>query len=73
MGNKKCSSLQSLKQVNGTTSVYGEGEVLLDIEDFYRTRRSVRTESYYVPSATVCLFSPQDNISTNSTAKMTLD
>ena len=59
--------------MNGTTPVCGEDKVLWDIEDFYGTRRSVTTESYFVPSATICLFSPQVYIGTNSTTKMTLD
>ena len=57
----------------GTTPVYGEGEVLWDIEDFYETRRSVITDAYFVPSATIRLFSPQVYIGTNSTTNMTLD
>ena len=47
------SDLASLKQVNGTTPVCGEGKVCWKIEDFNGTRRSVTTEAYYVPSATI--------------------
>ena len=73
IGEIQRSRLQSLKQVNGTTPVCGERNVLWDIADFYRTRRSVTTASYFVPSATIRLFSPQVYIETNDTAKMTLD
>ena len=55
-GEKKRLCLQSLKQVNGTTPVCKEGEVLWDIEDFYETCQSIVTESYYVPNATICFF-----------------
>ena len=72
IGELQSSRLQSLKQVNGTTPVYGVGNVLWDIEDFYGTRCSVTTASYFVPSATIRLFSPQVYIGTNDTAKMTL-
>ena len=72
-GEIKCSSLQSLNQVNGTTPVCGEGDALSDIEDFYGTRESVVTEAYYVPGATIRLFSPHIYIGTNSTASMTFD
>ena len=73
IGEIQCSRLEFLKQVNGTTPVYGEGKVLWDIEDFYGTRRSVTTESYFVSSTTIRLFSPQVYIGTNDIAKMTLD
>ena len=39
------SDLASLKQVNGTTPVSGQGNVKWDIEDFYGTRRLVMTEA----------------------------
>ena len=70
IGEIQCSRLQSLQQVNGTTPVCGEGNVLWDIEDFYRTYRSVTTAFYFVPSATIRLFSPQVCIGTNDTVKM---
>ena len=66
-GTIRRSSLQSLKQVNGTTPVCGEGEVLWDIEDLYGTRQSVITDAYFVPTATIRLFSSQVYIDTNST------
>ena len=68
IGEIKRSRLQSLKQFNGTTSVCGEGNVVLDIEDFYGTRRSVTTASHFGPSTTIRLFSPQVYIGTNNTA-----
>ena len=69
----KRSNLQSLKQVNGKTPVCKEGKILWDIGTFYGTRRSVTTESYFVPSASISLFSSQVYTGTNNTAKMTLD
>jgi hypothetical protein len=40
--------LQSLKQVNGTTPVCGQGEVNWDIEDVEGTCRRIDTDAYYV-------------------------
>ena len=71
-GEIKQSNLSSLKQVNGTTPVCGEGDVRWDIEDFYVTRWSVVTKAYYVPSTTIYVFSSQVYIGTNSTSRITL-
>ena len=73
IGKIQHSRLQSLKQMNVTTPVCRGGNVLWVIEDFYGTRRSVANTSYFVPSATICLISPQIYLGTNDTAKMTLD
>ena len=73
IGELKRSRFQSLKQVNGTTPVCGEGNIVWNIEDFYETRRYVTTASYFVPIATIYLFLPQGYIGTNDTAKITLD
>ena len=73
IGEVKQSCLQSLKQVNGTTPVCGDENVVWDIEDFYGTCRSVTTASFFVPSSTICLFSPQVYIGTHDTEKMMLD
>ena len=67
------SNFSSLKQVKGTTPICGEGDVCWDIEDFYGTCRSILTETYYVPSATICLFSPQVYISSNSKTSLVLN
>ena len=67
------SDLPALKQVNGTTPVCGEGKVCWKIEDFNGTRRSITTQAYYVPSATIRLFSPQVYIGNNKTSCMVLD
>jgi hypothetical protein len=62
--------LQELKQVNGTTAVCGQGTVLWPIEDVDGVRRSITTDAYYVPDAGIRLFSPQDYIRKNKTAKL---
>ena len=67
------SDLSTLKQVNGTTPVAGQGNVQWNVEDFYGTRRSIITEAYFVPDAQIRLFSPQVYISTHPTAKLSLN
>ena len=44
-----------------------------NIEDFEGTRRCIRTKAYYVPEASVRLFSPQVYIGNDDTAKLVLD
>ena len=44
------------KQMKGAINVCGKGGLLWNIEDV--TRGFVITESYYVPSANIRLFSP---------------
>ena len=44
MGDIRKPDLETLKQVNGTTPVAGQGDVQWNIEDFYGTRRSIITE-----------------------------
>ena len=40
------------------TTVSGEGKATWLIEDFNGVTRSLTTTAYYVPEATICLFSP---------------
>jgi hypothetical protein len=65
--------LQTLKQVNGTTPVCGEGSVHWKIEDMEGIRRTIITDAYYVPDATIRLFSPQVYIGANKTSKLLID
>jgi hypothetical protein len=65
--------LQTLKQVNGTTPVCGQGPVHWKIEDVDGIRRTITTDAYYVPDATIRLFSPQVYIGSNKTSKLLID
>jgi hypothetical protein len=65
--------LQTLKQVNGTTPVCGEGPVHWKIEDIDGIRRTISTDAYYVPDATIRLFSPQVYIGNNKTSNLLID
>jgi hypothetical protein len=66
-------NLQTLKQVNGTTPVCGEGSVHWKIEDMEGIRRTIITDAYYVPDATIRLFSPQVYIGKDKTSKLFID
>jgi hypothetical protein len=65
--------LQTLKQVNGTTPVCGEGSVHWKIEDVDGIRRTITTNAYYVPDAIIRLFSPQVYIGKNKTSNLLIN
>jgi hypothetical protein len=65
--------LQSLKQVNGSTPVCGQGPVDWPVEDVNGVCRTITTDCYYVPDARIRLFSPQVYIGNNKTANMQID
>ena len=48
----------SFNQLSGKTTVVGEGPIKWDIEDVTGTRHQLKTHTYYVPTATIRLFSP---------------
>jgi hypothetical protein len=51
-----------MNELNGlslTTAVGGFGTVEWMIRDLFGTTRTICTQAYYVPQATICLFSPQ--------------
>jgi hypothetical protein len=54
----KCST-KELNGLNAPIHAVGEGEVDWKIQDVFATVRSIRTTVYYVPEASVRLFSPQ--------------
>ena len=51
--------LLDLKGINGTTQVVGQGVVEWTVFDLEDTVRTIRTTAYYVPTASIRLFSPQ--------------
>ena len=63
----------SLNQLSGTTPVHGEGPFSWNIKDVRGTCRRIDTQAYYVPDATIHLFSPQTYISNNARTKLVLN
>ena len=51
--------MSELNGLSHTTAVEGVGTVEWTIRDLFGTTRTIRTEAYYVPKATIRLFSPQ--------------
>jgi hypothetical protein len=55
------------------TKVSGQGPIDWDIEDVNGVYKKLRTVSYYVPEATIRLFSPQAYFKSNPSGRLTLD
>jgi hypothetical protein len=49
----------NLKGLSGSTEVIGEGTVKWLMRDMFGNKRNIRTTAYYVPEASIRLFSPQ--------------
>ena len=62
----------SLNQLSGKTVVVGKGLIKWDIEEVTGVRRQLMTHAYYVPTATIRLFSPQAYIGNNVKAQLLL-
>jgi hypothetical protein len=48
----------TLKGLSGTTEVTGEGTASFLVRDMFGNKRKIRTTEYYVPAASIRLFSP---------------
>ena len=65
--------LKSLQQVNGSTQVCGAGVVDWEVEDMMGTKATIETTAYFVPAASIRLFSPQAYIGNCPSANLVLD
>ena len=52
-------TITELQGLSHTTKVHGVGQVKWTVRDVFGTTRIIKTQAYYVPEATVRLFSPQ--------------
>ena len=59
VGPLRRSEISTLKGLSSTTTVEGIGTVEWTIRDVFGLVRTIRVSAYYVPSATIRLFSPQ--------------
>ena len=64
--------ITGLAQVSGEATVAGAGTVTWNIEDLRGIRRPITTKAYYVPSASIRLFSPQSYIGDSDKAALLL-
>jgi hypothetical protein len=55
------------------TKVAGQGPIEWDIGDVNGVLKKLQTTSYYVPEATICLFSPQTYFKENPTSHLALN
>jgi hypothetical protein len=68
------SDVPALNNISGTTAVVGQGTIEWRIQDAKGIVRPIQTSAYYVPKATIRLFSPQVYIrnDTSNTSEMIL-
>ena len=52
-------STHEVNQLSGSTKVVGKGLVEWEIQDLWGVSYVIQTEAYYIPTATIRLFSPQ--------------
>ena len=52
-------TITELQGLSQTTKVHGVGKVEWTVRDVFGATRTIKPQAYYVPDATVCLFSPQ--------------
>jgi hypothetical protein len=57
--------LKELLNVSSTTNVEGVGTVAWKVIDFFGVVHTIRTRAYYVPTATIRLYSPQRHFSSH--------
>ena len=52
-------TITELRGLSHTTKVHGVGKVEWTVRDMFGAMRTIKTQAYYIPDATVRLFSPQ--------------
>ena len=69
------SKVPVLNNISGTTAVVGQGTIEWNIQDANGIVKPIQTSAYYVPQATIRLFSPQVYINNDKskTSEMTLN
>ena len=62
-----------MNELSGKTQVVGRGMVEWQIVDMYNNLYTYHTEAYYIPTATVRLFSPQKYFQEQNEGRCILD
>ena len=65
--------ISSLNGLSGTTAVRGFGTVQWMVRDVMGVARTIKTKAYYVPEASIRLFSPQTFFQEQQAGKLVLD
>ena len=55
----RSANVMELKGLSHTTKVMGCGPISSEVVNYFGTIQSIWTQAYYIPDATICLFSPQ--------------
>ena len=69
----KDTSLSDLNGLSSTTKVVGEGTVSWTVYDMFGTVRTIKCTAYYVPDASIRLYSPQQYFQERSGGNLYLD
>ena len=67
IGTIEPSTISTLNNISGKTPVVGQGQIEWNIQDVNGIVKPIQTTAYYVPSATIRLFSPQVYINDDKT------
>ena len=59
IGDLKPTTTSKVNQLSGSTKVVGRGLVEWEVSDIWGITHVIQTEAYYIPDATIRLFSPQ--------------
>jgi hypothetical protein len=59
LGHLRPCATANLKGLSGTTEVIGEGTLNWLVGDMFGNKRKISTTAYYIPEASIHLFSPQ--------------
>ena len=66
-------TITELQGLSHTTKGHGISKVEWTVRDVFGATRTIKTEAYCVPDATVCLFSPQTYFQEQQKGHLTLD
>jgi len=61
VGELKPTYIKEILQLSGNTQVVGKGIVEWEVCDLWNVKHIIRTEAYYVPTASIRLYSPQSH------------
>ena len=73
IGPIRSATITELQGLSNTTRVHGVGKVEWTVRDVFGTTWTIKTEAYYIPDATVRLFSPQTYICEQQKGHLQLD
>ena len=73
VGKIRAANVTELNGLSSTTRVEGVGMVQWTVRDVFGTVRTIKTTAYYVPSASIRLFSPQTYFQENDAGRFVME